>query len=443
MIVCCATTFLLLPPLLKRVHGSFVRSGQALLVCLLAAGSAAAQDIHICLVPDTQNQAGATDSAVVLPDSTCRVDPIKGSCVGASCEKSPYCTNSWYTTGEILLNNAAYSMTGQWEKIDYSAIKGRDKVLSKQSESLDHPRCDMILGLGDMMDISYPPAKMCAPAVLDHAGTTDSYHQYEAIEGFWRIIQASGVPFLPLRGNHDPEDCFSKLMRALEFESLPFYYSKSVSSGPAGGAVLAGQSYAIKAEIAGKTFCAVGVQDAVANDVWPGPALTDVAFCDAAIGCGGNFPTILISHGAIHPTGAIDNSGDPTLGTLRDGCVRDPNNSEVFVVAGGHWTNPVTTSVKASEVIPETGKRVWKLFSNWQEMNRHNGGRQSMPEGVTPSDGQGGVYTVITISPAKKTICAHDWNPYFQTRSERGNGQEAGLIAMTELCEDFDFDERF
>jgi hypothetical protein len=103
----------------------------------------------------------------------------------------------------------------------------------------------------------------------------------------------------------------------------------------------------------------------------------------------------------------------------------------------------VRSSVKASEINPATGERVWKLFSNWQEMNRHNPGARSRPEGVTPSDGQGGVYTVITIRPEKKKLCAHDWNPYFQTRSERGNGQDPGLIAMTELCEDFDLDARF
>jgi hypothetical protein len=240
-------------------------------------------------------------------------------------------------------------------------------------------------------------------------------------------------------------------MTALDFESLPFYYAKSSSGQAPGdegpnknaGALLSGQSYAIKTAIAGKTFCAVAVQDAAASDPWPGPAMTDVAFCDAAIGCGGNFPTILTSHGAILPDGAIDNSGERSLGTLRDGCVSDPNNAELFVVAGGHWVSPVTTSVKSSEVVAETGKRVWKLFSNWQEMNRHNGNPQSRPEGISPSDGQGGVYTVITISPGKKKICAHDWNPYFQTRSEKGNGQDTGLIAMSELCEALDFDTRF
>lgn len=410
-----------------------------------------AREITICLIPDTQNQANAEDSRVLLPRTTCQVDPKRGSCIGEHCAKSPYCTVSWYRTGEILLNNAAYSMTGQWEKIDYSDIRGRDEVLSKQSHSLDHAKCDLILGLGDMMDIVYPPAKRCVPEVLDHAGATDNYHQYEAVLGFWRIIKDSGVPFLPLRGNHDPEDCFTKLLADLEFESLPFYFAKSASGRTPGspgsdgrdGALLSGQSYAIKAEIDGRTFCAVGVQDAVTNDAWPGPAVTDVAFCAAAIGCGGDFPTILTAHGAVLPSGEIDNSGDPSLGTLRDGCVRKRDSSEVFVVAGGHWTRPVSTSVKASEINPETGERVWKLFSNWQEMNRHNGGRPSLPQGVTPSDGQGGVYTVVTIRPTEKTICAHDWNPYFQTRSEKGNGQEPGLIAMTELCEEFDLDARF
>ena len=421
------------------------------LLFLIVAGTAVARDITICLVPDTQNLADQEDGGVVMPASTCQVDPQKGSCAGANCQKSPYCVDSWYRTGEILLDNVAYSMTGQWEKIDYSAIKGRDDVKSRLDHSLDHPKCDMILGLGDMMDLSFPPGKLCTPAVLDNASPTDNYHQYQAVEGFWKIIKASGIPFLPLRGNHDPEDCFTKLMTALDFDSLPFFYAKSSSPRPPGGdgpnakygAVFAGQSYAIKAEIDGRTFCAVGVQDAVANEAWPGPDVTDVGFCDAAIGCGGKFPTLLTSHGAVHANGMIDDFGDPALGTLRSGCVADPNNAELFVVAGGHWTSPVTSSYKGSEVIPETGKRVWKLFSNWQEMNRHNGGKPSWPEGVTPSDSQGGVYTVITISPSAKTICAHDWNPYFQTRSEKGNGQEPGGIAMTELCEDFDFDTRF
>lgn len=421
------------------------------LLIALVAGTAEARDITICLVPDTQNLANQWDGGLVMPDKTCQVDPQKGSCAGAACQKSPYCTESWFRTGETLLNNVAYSMTGQWEKIDYSAIKGRDDVKSKLDESLDHPKCDMILGLGDMMDISYPPGKLCTPGALDNASPTDNYHQYEAILGFWKIIRDSGIPFLPLRGNHDPEDCFTKLMTTLEFDSLPFFFSKSSSTRPPGGegpnakygAVLAGQSYAIKAEIDGRTLCAVGVQDAVANEDFPGPATTDVAFCDKAIGCGGSFATILTSHGAVLPHGRIDDSGDPALGRLRSGCVADANNAEVFVVAGGHWTSPVRSSYKGSEVIPETGQRVFKLFSNWQEMNRHTGGKPSWPDGVTASDSQGGVYTVITISPSEKKLCAHDWNPYFQTRSERGNGQEPGGIAMTELCEEFDFDARF
>jgi hypothetical protein len=118
--------------------------------------------------------------------------------------------DSWYRTGEILLDNMAYSMTGQWEKIDYSAIKGRDDVKSRATKSLDHPKCDMILGLGDMMDISFPPAKLCTPAVLDKASPTDNYHQYEAVLRFWQIIKASGILSRAAR-NHDPEDCFTKL----------------------------------------------------------------------------------------------------------------------------------------------------------------------------------------------------------------------------------------
>jgi hypothetical protein len=171
--------------------------------------------------------------------------------------------------------------------------------------------------------------------------------------------------------------------------------------------------------------------------------VTDAAFCKAAIGCGGGFATVLSSHGAVLPSGRIDDSGDPKLGRLRSDCVANADHAELFLVAGGHWTSPVKSSYKGSELIAETGQRVWKLFSNWQEQNRHNGGKPSWPDGVTPSDSQGGVYTVITISSSEKTLCAHDWNPYFQTRNARDNGQEPGSIDMTELCEEFDLDARF
>jgi hypothetical protein len=142
------------------------------------------------------------------------------------------------------------------------------------------------------------------------------------------------------------------------------------------------------------------------------------------------------------PHGRIDDSGDPALGRLRSDCVANAKHDELLLVAGGHWTSPVRSSYKGSEVIAETGQRVWKIFSNWQEQNRHNGGKPSWPDGVTASTARG-VYTVITISPSEKNICAHDWNPYFQPRSERGNGQEPGGIALTELCEELDFDARF
>ncbi len=60
-----------------------------LLLSLGAAATATARDIHICLVPDTQNLANQVDNAVVLPKTTCQVDPIRGACIGAHCEKSP------------------------------------------------------------------------------------------------------------------------------------------------------------------------------------------------------------------------------------------------------------------------------------------------------------------------------------------------------------------
>ena len=82
---------------------------------------------------------------------------------GASCEHSPYCKGTWFDTGRQLLRNLAYDLTGQWEKEDYAGIGELDGATAPRTGPPDHPRCDAILSLGDMIDIpSYP-----APPVFD------------------------------------------------------------------------------------------------------------------------------------------------------------------------------------------------------------------------------------------------------------------------------------
>jgi hypothetical protein len=82
-------------------------------------------------------------------------------------------------------------------------------------------------------------------------------------------------------------------MKTLEFDSLRSS-TRSRRAAPARlrraereyRPVLAGQSYAIKAEIDGRTFCAVGVQDAVANEACP-TRRDRRRVLRPAIGCGG------------------------------------------------------------------------------------------------------------------------------------------------------------
>ena len=374
------------------------------------------RSITVCIVPDIQNIVSQSDFDAEGGATSCPV--TSGYCTGSSCTASPYCSGNWHQTGRIMLANMAYSLTGQWSQVDYSAIRGADAVLSRFGTSLDHGKCDLIVGVGDYLDT------ISGSGDPSFASLSATYlRMYSASLGFWRIIKDSGIPFLPARGNHDPEQVFAQMMTDLGFASLPFYYDSHSE----------GDQYAIKFSTqTGKDFCVLSMDDNALSVAGDRLTASEAAWVTSTVGCGDELPTIIVRHDGVDTNGALN--PDP-VGSFAD-VIADANNDEVFMLVGGHHTPTPIASYKGTEA-NVSGKSVLKLFSNWQEADRHASNVGGT--GITASDGAGGEYTVVGIDADVDRICAHDWNPYWQ---KRGNISTSSIVT-TSICIDFDFDARF
>lgn len=381
------------------------------LLSLLAAApaAAAARDTYICLVPDTQGLTVVNTTGQVPDMNSCKPNPDPAyGCKGSHCEASPYCKTNWIETDKLMLRNLAYELTGQWEKIDYSEISGGDATRSHQNAGLDHPRCDLILGLGD---ITNNP-----DGVFDWPWDKLQTHQQEwqiGLEDLWSIIDASGIPYLAVQGNHDSLDAYKRFLGILRVEAKPWFYAMEKTQRV---------SYAIKVKLpTGHTFCVVGLS-------WrggTGPDPTERAWAQDTWGCGGDYPTIGVQH-----------SGQG-WNQIQAGA----RNGESFFFANGHWIQvPCSTKTFVSR---GGGRGYFTFFSNWQthgRWDRDEGGPPALGgnggRGNTTWDGLGTFYTVVRVSPAEKKVQAWDWSPYFLTRTAR-------QPINSKLDVDFDFDASY
>ena len=418
------------------------------LLCLLLAGPAMAQSVSalhpmavdqrdrsretravtICLIPDTQNMFRQNDFDAVGGATECTVTST--FCTGASCLQSPYCYQNWPETGRILALNQAYSLTGQWAKIDYTKIDGTDNVVSLQDRPLDHARCDLILSLGDMLEIG----DVNSDDFDELLAEPDYARQWALLLDYWGIIKASGIPYLPLQGNHDPASMVTPLFTHLNFSNESFHHASEAT----------GRSHAILVPNAtGVPLCVIGLGYNDTN-LSSSRCSTVATWAASQVGCGGNYPTIITSHAGVTET-ALDESCGPgsVLPTLigNDSFAGVAGASEIFLVAAGHRV--VTTSYKFSLTglfSTDANQTVYAILVNYQEANRHNvndGGN-----GITTSDGNAGQYTVITLDAGADRMCSHEWNPYWQVRDGISNGQVTPTSTGVEVCWDFDFDAR-
>ena len=382
--------------------------------------SASYRDTRLCVLGDVQNMVHQVDAVTPFPGFLANCATVAGfGCEGGFCADSPYCEGTWENTGARLLNNVAYSMTGQYEKIDYTGLSGHDRIQTRLSNMLDHGRCDIIISLGDMNDIDDGRAGL----TYDQLGDGEQ-RQLRITESFWTIIANSGIPFVPLQGNHDTDEFMVNLFASLGITQRSFYYATTPN----------GRGIAIKAPTpTGKDFCVIGYP-------WTTSAENTTWAIDNA-GCGAGLPTILLWHNSIASNCAINNSPSGTV-------VQDNPVSEIFMAAGGHLTNTNFSCMEETTQLFDTDAdaSVWTLYLNAQEANRHSFGfgvTQGM--GPTPSDSNGGVYAVVTIHPNASRICGKLWNPYWQVSDFTSNGQDGGSGAtdFSQECWTFAFDTRF
>lgn len=365
--------------------------------------------LNACLVPDIQNIVSQDDGGTAATGCT-----IALGCTGAYCSDSIYCDTTWQNTGRRILRNLAYDLTSQWSRIDWTDVRGFDTA-AKNAPTSDRPPCDVIIGLGDNYDV------LDGTGNPTYAGSSaEGQRQVDVATEFWQIIKASGIPFIIARGNHDPELIFRGMLTALNVSGLSYYVGGTEDQ------------YAIKINTSlGKQLCVMTQDDDFLHVAGDTLSAGEIAWVTANTGCGTDLPTIVARHEAVDGGGALTAELTTLIGTA--------SADEVFLLVGGHFTPNPPTSVKSSTT-NLGGKTVWKFFSDWQEMDRHPSSANT-PYGVTPSDGCGGMYTVLRVDAYDKTITAWDWNPYYMTRSTPAQCEITPLVST--LNQAFDFTARY
>lgn len=349
--------------------------------------------VQLCLIPDTQNQTSQDDEAGPIGGCT-----ATSQCLAPYCTTSPYCDGSWTNTGRTHLRNQAFAMMNQWSRVDWTRTRGRDTAAqSFLANSPDGHHCDAILSLGDISDVGD------ATVALDPDYATlfpEEKLMWDLSFDVWSLIKSSGIPSLPVRGNHDPRLLYRQLMETvMGGTAMPFYYARE-STRLINYAILFPTN-------SGHSFCALALNSSAAA----GTAVnnTERQWIADNIGCGAGLPTILIQHEAISATGTLAAGGTPSLSAL----VGDAANNELFLIVGGHYVPTVPGTVSA-QTTGAGGFDYWNIFSDYQEMNRHDTGAASSPQGATPSDGAGDYYTIVTIDPRYSTMIVTPFSPYWQ-----------------------------
>ena len=399
-------------------------------------------DVYLCFIPDMQNQTSQDDLAGASSDTSC-ITTLRCSGV-TDCNNSVYCSQNWgTTTARILTRNLAYDLTGQYSREDWTAIKGSDPINAKPKQA-NHPRCDAIISLGDMNDIDDAEVGPVGPTYATL--TAKRRKEVDTLVDFWQIIRASGIPFLPLIGNHDPQNVYTPYLMEdkLNFTALPFYFGREP---------VRKFEYGIKfATNSGKSFCVLGynVTAEASTDVTDAMNATDTAWVRTNIGCGDGSPTIIVGHDLILQNVCDTATSVATVqGTSNGLILNDNTKSALFMMAGGHYTGsgaelqncavlwPIHTNFSAA--VADLQFDIFMMFANVQEMSRHPDSTASVPLGITAHDGAGDLYEIVKISPGARQVTFTSWSPYW-----RGLDPQAG-VAYTSLAttKNFDFRKRF
>ena len=432
------------PCLAQTTFGTSRVFGQAGIVSTQVGSGFDLRDFNICLLTDTQNVVSA-EAGAGLNDPLTDCTTVGYGCTEPYCTKSDYCTVSWKHTAERFMANLAYDLTGQWNKIDWTGLVGRDNVLVKPSRAIYHQPCALVLSLGDMTDVvnnsGYGNYVASSAATLDGLGLT---YQHTTNKMFWNLVNESGIPWMIHQGNHDPWVWWNELFTLFDIENKSYFYAREPTWG---------LSYAILVPTSmGKPVCVVGIAfsdtffDAGAQ---PNRGADILTWSTSVVGCGANHPTVMIGHSQVDIDGTLHTAGAvpqiiTLVGEASTAYTGTAGASEIFMAAGGHHVDTGSlTSAKISVTGLfglDTDQTVYTYYQNWQETNRH--GTQAT-YGLTEKESNGAWYTIVTLQPDRDRICAHDWTPYWQVpNGGTANGQVAD-ITTSSGCQAFDFDTRF
>lgn len=382
----------------------------------LAGAPIRARDTYICVIPDTQNQTNPKEEEGA-PNAPLAVGGADGCNIQSTCTKnctnSTLCKTSWVESGIQVLRNQTLSLLRK--PIDWTGMTGEGypmPVLAKPIDQPPHPRCDLILHVGDSIDTG--------DAQLG-ASSGNTYNQWMRLKGAMLTpLLNSGIPFLFVPGNHD-DLLYYEQDFLVPFRTKPYYYADTSASFSVFDTGVTRTSYmvAMLAPTPAGPICVVGTPyygTTVANT----PNATLQAASLTYLGCGGGYPTILLQHytGEGHFSAAIFDGTHP----------------QVFAQVWGHDTLSPGNDLTASVI---GGNTIYQQFCNFQEMDR----LVLTDYGQTPSDGAGGAYCVIKLSPDDDMIASSAWVTYYQTHGNVAQGFTNGLRARESFS--FDFDARF
>ena len=381
---------------------------------------------YICIIPDTQNQTDPEQetSSTISPDMTaCNLGTLCVPGIG-TCTDSPYCSRSWINSGQRVLQNQTRDLLGRWGEVDWEGMQGNGRpftVATKPNHMGPHPRCDLILHVGDMIDEG---------DFSTGASSGAAFTQWQRFRGsMMDELFASGIPFLAALGNHDDAVYFAndfiprlrtKSYYHTDGSAVVDYLGLGVNKTLYVASILAPTPAGKICVVTGPFYGGVGSGSGTSGV----QALYDLA--KAQIGCGASYPTILLSHNGagsaftkpLEPTNLITN---------------EVTSEEVFMWAYGHFTFAFPANTM-NLITGTTGVQFHDVFCNFQELDRLTG----TGFGLSPSDGAAGTYCVIKLSPTNDTITEVTWTPYFQNSIANNPGYSVEYKVLS-----FDFDARF
>jgi hypothetical protein len=272
------------------------------------------------------------------------------------------------------------------------------RQLRLMAEDIIAERPEFCIQVGDITDTT---GGSDSDGTAGHLDDLDNYVVNRArYDGEWqcvydnlfKLLYAANIRVLEDNGNHDSCIDHERTLPAATFATRSYYHShqaRAARCGSGGTHTDTMQRAALFTTSIGNICAVAGRFNGAENDA------TDIAWVNAAVGCGGTTPTILSNHNGLGFT-------DATYGGAA--------NSEVFAALSGHFT---PLGLGGSLQTASGGHQLASIGLNWQESSRNC---QNYP---TPSDQGAAMHTGVgfwvkfRLVPRTSTLHMHARSPVF------------------------------